>query len=99
MVPVDGKVYRYVVDGSEKFADGFSAFGDEEDISSGARDLTQRLIIKGNSELDELSKAYNDVIEQLQGMVREITKSIKTLSENSSILLSQNNETVGSENS
>lgn len=64
------------------------------DISSGARDLTQRLIIKGDSELDALSKAYNDVIEQLQGMVRDITKSIKALSENSHILLSQNNETV-----
>ncbi|MCQ2601242.1 MAG: methyl-accepting chemotaxis protein [Treponema sp.] len=65
-----------------------------QNISSGARDLTQRLKIKGDSELDSLSKAYNDVIEQLQGMVKDINRSIKTLSENSTVLLNQNNETV-----
>jgi len=65
-----------------------------QNISSGAKDLTQRLKISGNSELDVLSKAYNDVIEQLQGMVLDISKSIKSLSENSNILLSQNNENM-----
>ena len=65
-----------------------------QDISSGARDLTQRLVIKGDTELDQLGLAYNDVIEQLQEMVKTITSSVKSLSENSNVLLQQNNETM-----
>ena len=44
-----------------------------EDISSGARDLTQRLKIHGNTELDILCKAYNDIIVNLQEMVKNIS--------------------------
>ena len=65
-----------------------------EDISSGARDLTQRLKIHGNTELDILCKAYNDIIVNLQEMVKNISKSIDSLSDNSSVLLKQNNETI-----
>lgn len=65
-----------------------------QDISSGAKDLTQRLKIRGNSELDRLSRSYNDVIESLELMVMDISKSIRTLSHNSEILLNQNNENL-----
>ena len=65
-----------------------------QDISSGARDLTQRLNIRGNTELDILSRAYNDVIAQLQEMVKNISASIQTLSGNATVLLNQNNETL-----
>ena len=64
-----------------------------QNISSGAKDLTQRLRVSGNSELDVLSGAFNDVISQLEQMVKNISASVKTLNLNSSVLLDQNNET------
>lgn len=63
-------------------------------ISSGARDLTQRLPIKGKTELDMLSFAYNEMIEQLQAMVRQISGNISSLSQNSITLAEQNKENV-----
>ena len=63
-------------------------------ISSGARDLTQRLKINGRTELDMLSFAYNEMIEQLQAMVRQISGSIDKLSKNSFTLSSQNDENL-----
>ena len=63
-------------------------------ISSGARDLTQRLKINGKTELDMLSFAYNEMIEQLQAMVRQISGSIDKLSKNSFTLSAQNDESV-----
>lgn len=63
-------------------------------ISSGARDLTQRLTIKGQTELDLLSLAYNEMIEQLQAMVKQISGSIDKLSQNSHRLSEQNEENL-----
>ncbi|MBQ0004045.1 MAG: HAMP domain-containing protein [Treponema sp.] len=65
-------------------------------ISSGARDLTQRLPIKGKTELDMLSFAYNEMIEQLQAMVRQISVNVSTLSKNSITLAEQNKENLSS---
>lgn len=63
-------------------------------ISSGARDLTQRLPIKGKTELDMLSSAFNEMIEQLQSMVKQISGNVETLSQNSITLAEQNKQNV-----
>lgn len=62
-----------------------------KNISSGARDLTQRLKVSGNSELDNLSNSFNDLISQLEKMVKDISESVKILN-NNSILLTEQNE-------
>lgn len=63
-------------------------------ISSGARDLTQRLPIKGKTELDMLSSAFNEMIEQLQSMVKQISGNVEILSQNSITLAEQNKQNV-----
>ena len=45
------------------------------DIAEGAGDLTRRLIVKGDDEIDEAARAFNLFIEKLQGVIAEVKAS------------------------
>lgn len=58
-----------------------------EDISQGEGDLTHRLEITNNDELGILSKVFNEFIEKLQVMIKDISENVKILA-GSSVQLS-----------
>lgn len=51
------------------------------DLAEGDGDLTQRLPVSGNDELNELSTRVNVFIEQIQGIVKDISTSTAAVSE------------------
>ncbi|MBQ8385011.1 MAG: HAMP domain-containing protein [Spirochaetaceae bacterium] len=65
-----------------------------ENLAGGARDLSARLPVHGSSELDVLADACNQMMGQLQEMVKTILVSLSSLTENSVKLSDQNKETL-----
>lgn len=65
-----------------------------QNLSGGARDLSARLPVHGTSELDVLADACNQMMGQLQEMVKTILVSLSSLTENSSKLSVQNKDTL-----
>lgn len=65
-----------------------------ENLAGGARDLSARLPVRGSSELDGLADACNQMMGQLQEMVKNILGSLSSLTENSSRLSDQNKDTL-----
>ena len=65
-----------------------------ENLAGGARDLSARLPVHGSSELDVLADACNQMMGQLQEMVRAILVSLSSLTDNSVRLSDQNKETL-----
>ena len=61
-----------------------------QNIASGKSDLTTKLPIKNNSEIDQLSEACNSVTGYLQTIIRNIKDSMNTLSENNNKMTEQN---------
>ena len=57
-----------------------------KDIAQGDGDLTMRLEVNSRDEVGELAKWFNIFIEKLQGIIREITGGVGTLSSSSSEL-------------
>jgi len=58
-----------------------------EDLAKGEGDLTQRLPVKGKNEIAKLSLSFNEFIEKIQNIIKEIQDSAKAV-KNSSIDLS-----------
>lgn len=50
-----------------------------ENLASGEGDLTQRITLVGNDELTQLSRAFNQFIEQTDILVSQVTKSVVRL--------------------
>ncbi len=69
------------------------------DISQGDGDLTKRLAVKTGDEVGELSNAFNAFIDQLQGMIREITEGMVTLTASSTELSAISSEMSASSGS
>ena len=65
-----------------------------QNLAGGARDLSARLPVRGTSELDVLADACNQMMGQLQEMVKTILVSLSSLTENSSKLSVQNRDTL-----
>lgn len=63
-------------------------------IANNDGDLTARIPVLGNDEIDELSKACNSVMEHLQKMLREVKSNVSNMSQNSARLSSQNETLV-----
>jgi methyl-accepting chemotaxis protein len=57
-----------------------------KDIAQGEGDLTMRLSASSKDEVGELAKWFNLFIEKLQGLIKEITGSVETLSSSSTEL-------------
>ncbi|WP_119395085.1 methyl-accepting chemotaxis protein [Salinibius halmophilus] len=57
-------------------------------VSSGARDLTQRLPVKGNNELSQTARAFNGFVDQVQQVVNEAKLTARAVSEQASMLQS-----------
>lgn len=57
-----------------------------KDIAQGEGDLTMRLSISSKDEVGELAKWFNVFIEKLQGLIKDITGGVKTLSSSSTEL-------------
>ncbi len=51
-----------------------------KDIATGEGDLTMRLTVKTNDEIGELAQWFNSFLDRLQGIIRQITEGIQTLS-------------------
>lgn len=62
------------------------------DISQGHGDLTKRLEVKSKDEVGELSGVFNEFIEKLQKMIKDITDGVKTLTASSTELSSISEE-------
>ncbi|TFZ32832.1 methyl-accepting chemotaxis protein, partial [Pseudomonas syringae] len=45
-----------------------------DDIAAGEGDLTRRLVITSNDELGDLAGSFNRFVDQIQGMVRQISE-------------------------
>jgi methyl-accepting chemotaxis protein len=63
-----------------------SAVASLMDIAQGEGDLTMRLKVTSGDEVGELAKWFNTFIDKLQGIIRDITKSVHTLSSSSTEL-------------
>lgn len=63
-------------------------------IANNDGDLTARIPVLGNDEIDELSKACNSVMEHLQKMLRDVKSNVSNMSQNSARLSSQNETLV-----
>ncbi|MCP4325212.1 MAG: methyl-accepting chemotaxis protein [Psychromonas sp.] len=50
-----------------------------EDLAKGEGDLTQRLPVKGNNEVAKLSLSFNEFIEKIQNIIKEIQDSAKAV--------------------
>jgi methyl-accepting chemotaxis protein len=57
-----------------------------KDIAQGEGDLTMRLAITSRDEVGDLAKWFNVFIEKLQGIIKEITGGVETLSSSSTEL-------------
>ncbi len=57
-----------------------------KDIAQGEGDLTMRLSVSGKDEVGELAKWFNEFIEKLQGIIKDITVGVDTLSSSSTEL-------------
>ncbi len=54
-----------------------------KDIAQGEGDLTKRLAVTGHDEVGELARWFNEFIDKLQGIIKDISGSVKTLSSSS----------------
>ncbi|MBQ3921770.1 MAG: HAMP domain-containing protein, partial [Spirochaetales bacterium] len=59
-------------------------------IASGKSDLTTKLPVKSDSEVDNLAKACNGVTDYLQNIIKNIKDSMYTLSDNNTKMTKQN---------
>jgi methyl-accepting chemotaxis protein len=57
-----------------------------KDIAQGEGDLTMRLQVTSQDEVGELAKWFNTFIEKLQGIIRQISSGVETLSSSSTEL-------------
>ena len=57
-----------------------------KDIAQGEGDLTMRLQVSSRDEVGELAKWFNTFIEKLQGIIKDITSGVETLSSSSTEL-------------
>ena len=62
------------------------------DVASGEGDLTQRLDVRGTTEIDELAACFNTFVAKLQGVMRQINEQIIQLSSSSQSLTSISSE-------
>ncbi len=68
------------------------------DISKGEGDLTQRLTVRGKSEISQLSIAFNTFIEKIQKIVsniKNISELVNSSSNQVAVELKTNRETIG----
>lgn len=63
-------------------------------IASGSSDLTERLQITSNNEIDRLASSCNGVMDAMQTVINKVADTIGVLSNNSRLLSEQNNETL-----
>ncbi len=68
------------------------------DISEGEGDLTRRLQVKGNDEIDELARLVNATLENMQRMVIAIRNETVSLQESGNDLSADMNETAAAVN-
>lgn len=59
------------------------------DISQGEGDLTQQLVIKGNDEITDLSRGFNDFIQQIRELIGQLITAIEQLSHTANELTTQ----------
>ncbi|MBT6701161.1 MAG: HAMP domain-containing protein [Gammaproteobacteria bacterium] len=64
-----------------------------DDISQGDGDLTQTLSIKGNDEITDLSRGFNNFTQQIRSLIVELVEATGKLSSTSSDLANQSVET------
>lgn len=64
-------------------------------IGNGTSNLTERLQVKSDNEIDRLSTACNSVMDAMQNVVKKVADNISILSNNSELLSNQNKETLG----
>jgi methyl-accepting chemotaxis protein len=57
-----------------------------EDIAQGEGDLTKRLSIKNDDEIGELSLWFNQFIEKIQGLIKDVSENAITVDTSSSVL-------------
>jgi methyl-accepting chemotaxis protein len=57
-----------------------------KDIAQGEGDLTKRLAVTSRDEVGELARWFNEFIDKLQGIIKDIAGSVKTLSSSSTDL-------------
>lgn len=62
-------------------------------ISQGEGDLTQTLTIKGNDEITDLSKGFNNFTRQIRDLIAELVEAIGKLSNTSTELTKQSTQT------
>lgn len=51
-----------------------------EDIANGEGDLTKRLVIKGNDEIGQTAKVFNEVLENFAQVIRQVSESASKVS-------------------
>ena len=81
-------VYRIFFSRLQKVTDRMNG------IASGTSDLTVRIDVPGNSEIDKLATACNGVMDAMQNVINKVADTIGVLSSNSRLLSDQNNETL-----
>lgn len=81
-------IYRLFFNRLQKVTDRMNG------IASGTSDLTVRLDVPGDSEIDKLATACNGVMDAMQTVINKVADSIGVLSNNSRLLTDQNNETL-----
>ncbi len=64
-----------------------------DDISQGDGDLTQTLTIKGNDEITDLSRGFNNFTQQIRSLIVELVEATSKLGNTSSDLANQSTET------
>ncbi len=55
-----------------------------QDLAQGEGDLTKRLEVKGNDEISQLSKAFNEFSQKVQGLVSDVSDNAMQLSQSAS---------------
>ncbi len=63
-------------------------------IASGTSDLTERIQINADNEIDRLAASCNGVMDAMQNVINKVADTIGVLSNNSQLLSDQNNETL-----
>lgn len=63
------------------------------DISQGEGDLTRSLSVKGNDEIADLSRGFNEFSQQIRDLILQLAKNIEQLSRTSSELNKQSGKT------
>lgn len=63
------------------------------DISRGEGDLTQQLLVKGNDEIADLSRGFNEFIQQIRDLIKQLMTAIEQLSHTSNELTNQASHT------